>query len=192
METIVGLLTEYRLFATFVGSFFFGDSVIITVAYLAGQLAWPVVPVFLAAFTGAVGSDILWFLFGVFLKRHGHRIRVLERQRAQAAHLLGRLTGEHPHMALVYIKFLYGARIAMILYVAIRGISFRDFMIYNSLGILAWFAIFFPAGYLAGLGIARAFPFVGAIETGIIVLIVSFIVVRAFNIWVTRHIEKGE
>lgn len=181
---------QYRLLAVFIGSFFFGDSVIITAAYLAGQLGWPVVPIFIAAVLGVVAADTAWFLVGVFAARHGARIRFFDAQREKVARLLEKITGQNPHWALVYIKFLYGARIAMILYVAARGVSFRTFSLYNTFGILLWFVIFFPLGYLAGRGLARALPLINVVGAATIVFIVSFIVLRLFNIWLTRNIEN--
>jgi len=190
MDSFTELFEAYRLVAVFLGSFFFGDSVIITAAYLAGQLHWSVIPIFVVAVLGTVIADTLWFLLGLVMTKHGSHIRLFEKQRDQTARLMEKITGKHPHRALVYIKFLYGARIAMILYAAARGVSFRTFTVYNSLGVLLWFIIFFPLGYLAGRGVARVMPFAGALEAALVVLVASFIIVRLFNIWLTREVEK--
>ena len=190
MDIILVLLEQYRILAVFVGSFFFGDSVIITAAYMAGQLEWMVAPIFVAAVLGTIVADTLWFLLGVVLRRTHAHFKYFEKQRDQAAHFLHRLTGTRPEMALIYIKFLYGARIAMILYVAARGMKFWTFTVYNSLGVLAWFIIFFPLGYLAGRGVARALPLVSALEAGLVVLVASFVAIRLFNIWLTHKMEK--
>ncbi len=190
MDLILSLLEQYRILAVFAGSFFFGDSVIITAAYLAGQLDWAVAPIFIAAVLGTIIADTLWFVVGVFLKRSHSHFAYFEKQREQAAAFLHKLTGTRPEMALIYIKFLYGTRIAMILYAAARGMSIKTFTIYNSLGVLLWFIIFFPLGYLAGRGIARAMPLVGTVEAALVVLVASFVAVRIFNIWLTHRMEK--
>jgi len=190
MDVIMSLLEHYRLLAVFAGSFFFGDSVIITAAYLAGQLDWSVIPIFIVAVLGTVVADTVWFLIGAGIGRTHSHIKYFEKQRDQAAQFLHKLTGTRPEMALIYIKFLYGTRIAMILYVAARGMSLRTFTAYNSIGVLAWFVIFFPLGYLAGRGIARAMPLVGTLEAALVVLVASFVVVRLFNIWLTHRMEK--
>ncbi|MBI5644560.1 VTT domain-containing protein [Candidatus Kaiserbacteria bacterium] len=190
METIIALLGTYRIPAIFIGSFAFGDSVIITGAYLAGQLHWSVAPIFLAALCGVIASDCAWFLLGRMLARQGSRIAFFEKGRDKIVRMLERFTGDKPHWWLVYIKFLYGGRIAMILYVAAQGMRFATFFAYNTLGILIWFVLFFPLGYVAGRGVSRAMPLINVLEMALIVLVVSFIVVRLFNIWLTREIEK--
>ncbi len=192
MDTILQLLESYRLLATFVGSLLFGDSVIITVAYLAGSLSWSVPPVFFAAVAGSITADMLWFVFGKYLAHHGSKITYFEKQRGHITNVLGKLTGEKLHLWLIYIKFLYGGRIAMILYAASRGMSYKTFTIYNGAGHLLWFVIFFPLGYLAGRGLSKAMPLFNVLEAGLIVLVASFIAVRLFNIWLTRRIEKQQ
>lgn len=190
MDIIMELMGEYRLLSVFVGSFFFGDAVIITSAYLAGQLHWNIATVFLAAFAGTVASDIAWFVAGRVMTAHGSRITLLERQRAQIVKLMDHLTGRKLERALVYVKFLYGGRIAMILYAASQRMKFSTFMIYNSLGIFLWFVIFFPLGYVAGRGLSRAMSFMGVVEAALLVFVASFVIIRIFNIWLTYRVEK--
>jgi membrane protein DedA with SNARE-associated domain len=184
------LLTAYRLPAVFFGAFFFGDSVVLTAAYLAGQLQWPVVPIFLAAFLGTAVADTMWFFAGVFLAPRFTNMQFLQGEREKAAVFLRKLIGEKPQYGLILIKFVYTGRIAMILYVAARGLSFKVFVIYNSIGIALWLIVFFPLGYLAGRGVGQALPLVNAIEAAIVVLIVSTIGMRILTIWLTKRITK--
>lgn len=190
MDVIMELMGEYRLLSVFIGSFFFGDAVIITSAYLAGQLHWNVIAIFFVAFAGTFASDMSWFVAGRVMSAHGSRITLLERQRAQVVRLMDHLTGKKLERALVYVKFLYGGRIAMILYAAYQRMKYSTFMIYNSLGIFLWFVIFFPLGFLAGRGLSRAMPFMGVVEAALLVFVASFVIVRIFNIWLTHRVEK--
>jgi len=190
LEVITALLSTYRLPAVFVGAFFFGDSVIFTTAYLAGQLAWPPFPIIASAFLGTAAADTLWFFAGSYITRRFSGMSFMRREREKAAALLQAITGEKPFYALVFIKFLYGSRIAMILYVAARGIPFRIFSIYNAIGILAWLAVFFPLGYLAGIGIGVALPLLNAVQAAVVVLLVSAVSLRIITIWVTRRITR--
>jgi membrane protein DedA with SNARE-associated domain len=190
IESLTMLLTVYRIPTVFFGAFFFGDSVVLTAAYLAGQLQWPVVPIFLAAFLGTAVADTMWFFAGVFLAPRFANMQFLQGEREKAAAFLRKLIGEKPQYGLILIKFVYTGRIAMILYVAARGLSFRIFAIYNSIGIALWLIVFFPLGYLAGRGVGQALPLVNAIEAAIVVLIVSTIGMRILTIWLTKRITK--
>ncbi len=188
LESLTALLSVYRIPTVFAGAFFFGDSVILTAAYLAGQLQWPVMPVYLAAFAGTAVADTMWFFCGVVFTRHFSSMQFMRKERDKASVLLRKLTGENPALALILIKFLYGSRIAMILYVAARGLSFRTFTIYNSIGIFIWLSIFFPIGYFAGRGISTNFPIMSAVEATVVVLVVSFVLMRIFTLWLTKKV----
>jgi len=190
LETLTALLSVYRLPAVFFGAFFFGDSVILTTAYLAGQQHWPVVSIFLATFLGTAAADTLWFVAGVVMSKRFSNTNFMRKEREKAAALLQKLTGEKPMYALIFIKFLYGSRIAMILYTAARGFSFRTFTFYNSVGILAWLAVFFPLGYFGGMGIGKALPPSSTIQAAVAVLIASAILMRIFTIWLTKKVTN--
>ncbi|HWO07561.1 MAG TPA: VTT domain-containing protein [Candidatus Paceibacterota bacterium] len=190
METIVALLNAYQLPTVFWGAFFFGDSVILTAAYLAGQLGWQPLPIFLAAFLGTAAADTLWFLGGVVLSRRFASSTFLLREREKASALVQKLTGRNPLYALILVKFLYGTRIAMILYTAARRIPFHLFSLYNSVGILVWLAIFFPLGYFAGKGLGAALPDSGVIQTAIVVFIISAVIMRIVTVWLTRRVTN--
>jgi len=190
IETITALLTVHRIPAVFAGAFFFGDSVIFTASYLAGQLQWAAMPIFATAFLGTAVADTMWYFIGVYGSRRLSSTEFLRHERQKAAALTAKLTGEKPAYALVFIKFLYGSRIAMILYVAARGLSFRTFSIYNSIGIFVWLAVFFPIGYLAGKGISSSFPILNVIEAAVIVFAVSFVLMRVLTLWLTRTVTN--
>ncbi len=190
LETLTALLGLYRLPAAFAGAFFFGDSVILTTAYLAGQQHWSPVPIFLAMFLGTAVADTLWFFAGVVMTKWSANMSFMRNEREKAAVLLQKLMGKNPMYALIFIKFLYGSRIAMILYTAARGFSFRVFSFYNSIGILAWLVVFFPLGYLGGMGIGVVLPPSSTIQAAVAVLITSVILMRIFTIWLTKRVTK--
>ncbi len=191
LESLLALLSVYRLSVVFFGAFFFGDSVILTAAYIAGQESWSIVPILLMAFLGTATADTLWFLFGVVLARRFNNVTFMQKEREKAAALLDILAGKNPLYALIYIKFLYGSRVAMILYSAARGISFPVFSLYNSIGIAAWLAIFFPLGYLSGRGIGMVVPSFGGVQSAIAVFVISVIVMRILTLWLTKKVTNA-
>ena len=65
LETnILQWLTTYGVPATFIGSFFFGEAIILTSAVLTFRLGWSVTAIFTAAFLGTVISDLVWYSMG--------------------------------------------------------------------------------------------------------------------------------
>jgi len=182
-------LSVYHIPAVFAGSFFFGESVVVTSAYLASRLGWFMPTVFLAAFFGTVISDGVWFLLGNVLNNYFARTGWLKRQREAAASILAKLTGRRPFIVLVYIKFIYGSRIAMILYLAGRRVSMTKFLLYDSLGTVIWLCVMMPAGYLAARGTDLLW-FIDRIEISALVLLAVIIFIRFTTSWLTEKITK--
>lgn len=190
LETLTALLTAYQVPTVFLGAFFFGDSVILTSAYLAGQLQWSPTSIFLAALAGTVISDTLWFFFGRFFAGRFSEVKFLKKEREKMSGFIARLVGKRPLAALVMVKFLYGSRVAMILYCASSGISFWTFTFFNGIGAIIWLLIFIPLGYLAGRGVSQAAPFMDALPAALMVLVISVVVFRIVTIWMEKKMQK--
>lgn len=189
-DPVLSLLNAHPLFASFWGAFFFGDSVLLTLAYLAGEMYWPVWPILTMTFVGTAAADTAWFIAGRFFGEAVGRSGFMQRERKKVAKLLDLLIGKNPAFALIAIKFLYGSRVAMIVYVAARGMRFGSFFLYNSLGIVAWLAVFFPLGFAAGRGVSYILPSAYTVQAVIAVLIVSAIGMRIFTVWVTKKVTN--
>ena len=190
VETITTLLTVYQIPTVFLGAFFFGDSVILSGAYLAGELGWSPIPVFLTALAGTITADTLWFVFGKYFAGRFSQVKFLKKEREKMAGFIARLVGERPLTALILVKFLYGSRIAMILYAAASGIKFRTFFLFNGIGAVIWLLVFIPLGYLAGKGVSQAVPLLGTLPTALLVLVISVIVFRIITIWMEKKMQK--
>ena len=189
IEVLTTLLTTYQLPSVFVGAFLFGDSVIVTSSYLAGQLSWSPIPIFCAALAGTVASDTLWYLFGRFFSYRFSDMQFLKKEREKMGGFIARLVGQKPLTALIMVKFLYGSRIAMILYAASSGISFWTFSFFNFLGAIIWLLVFIPLGYAAGMGISRVAPFLDALPVALGVLVGSFVIFRIVTLWMEKKMN---
>lgn len=190
IEMLTALLTTYQLPSVFVGAFLFGDSVIVTSSYLAGQLSWSPVPIFLAALAGTVASDTLWYIFGRFFATRFSETTFLKKEREKMSGFIARLVGQKPLTALILVKFLYGSRIAMILYAASSGISFWTFSFFNCLGAIIWLLVFIPLGYFAGMGVGHVAPFLDALPVALAVLVGSFVIFRIITVWMEKRIQN--
>ena len=188
---LIQLLTTYHIPAVFVGTFFFGESVAITSAYLAIQLGWPIAEVFSAAFAGTVISDTLWFFLGNFLQRRFAQSEKFQHKREKAGELFSRLAGTRPFLVLLYIKFLYGSRIAMILYLAAQKVSLPTFTLFNAFGALIWLLVVIPIGIFAAKGTPDALSAFDVLKIGAGVLLASWVTFRFISAWLTKKIGKS-
>lgn len=189
LASLTAFLTAYQLPSIFLGAFFFGDSVILTGAYLAGQLAWSPIPIFLAALAGTIVSDTLWFFFGKYFAARFASVKFLKKEREKMSGFIARLVGEKPWQALIMVKFLYGSRVAMILYCASSGISFWMFSLFNAIGAVVWLGVFIPLGYMAGKGVSHAAPLMEALPMAALVLVGSFVIFRIVTLWMEKRMH---
>lgn len=188
--SIFHILSLYQLPAIFLGAFFFGETVIITAAFLAAQGFWSLGNIFWLSLAGTLISDSLWFLFGQRILQIFHR---WERYKEQSTNLLAtleKITGQRPFLSLLFIKFLYGTRILTIVYLSIRKMKFLTFAVFDTIGSALWLAIIISIGWLAGKGIINLVPFLNKFEYAMLFLILVILIFRFGTIWLSKKITK--
>lgn len=173
------------------GTFVLGESIVLSAAALAAQGAFPVWMVALWAFVGTVASDNVWFR--VLGRAFSAVNRKEERAERLARHVarLDRVTGDHPHRALLFVKFIYGTRILSISYLAVRKVSTRTFAIFDAVGTLIWLAVIVPVGYAGGRVLDRIGVDLRQLQVGFVVVVVLAIGLRLVAAWRTRHREAS-
>ena len=187
---IVSLLSTYQLPAIFIGSFFFGETVIITAAFLSAQGIWAPGNVFWLSLAGTMASDSLWFLFGHYVFTLLGKWEAYKDKYAKFALRLEKISGRRPFLALLFIKFLYGTRILTIIYLSLRKISFGTFTLFNAIGTVIWLSVIIPIGWLTGKGIADFVPIFNKLEYGLIFLVLVVAAFKAITLWAGKKIES--
>jgi membrane-associated protein len=159
-----------------------GETVILAAVIVATQGDWSLTEVVLWCFVGTVASDALWFrLAGVVDTRWLQRRGASDRHRRTVA-WLRRRTGERPHLALLFIKFLYGSRFLMLVYLATRRLPLRRFLVFDGMGTAVWLAVLVPVGWLLGHGLMTAAA-AGRLDLAIVGVIVALLVTRGLFVW---------
>lgn len=189
-QLLIYYLTLYQIPAIFVGSFFFGETVIFTAALLSGEGLWSPFEVFFYAFLGTVLSDSAWFLAGSFLIHNSKRIQKYKADHIDIVKKLEKITGDKPFLALLFIKFMYGTRILMITYLSFRKTSFKVFTLFNCIGTIIWLIIVVGLGWLAGKGIINLIPSYHQFSFLLLSLIAIIIIFRYFAKWIQKIILK--
>lgn len=188
-HTFLGaLLTTYHLPGIFLGTFFFGETVVITATVLAAHGYWSLTDVFVWSFAGTVTSDATWFLFG----RHLHRLVPAPggpaSMRRRLLTRLDRLAGRRPFVALLFTKFLYGTRILVILYLAVKKLGFRTFVLFDSLGTVLWLAVLLPIAWTAGGTTTPLIPRFHEVGAVLLALLATIVLFRLFALWLGKKL----
>ncbi len=151
MDELLEFLKLYPIPLFLIGSFFLGEEVILSFAFLAGQGVFDLTTLYLCCSLATIASDGVWFLLGHYSKRRNNFVHRLYERHVNLIPLLHRWE-KRPFILLFVTKFIYGTRIFTILYVAFRGMSFKKFMFYIIPCILILQAVVIGGGWLAGRG----------------------------------------
>lgn len=187
-DVIINYLQAYQLPAIFAGSFFFGETVVISAAFLAGQKLWSVYNVFWLCFLGTIISDSMWFFLG---KKFEQKIDKHEKHGSRYKKVIAkinRIVGDRIFLALLFIKFLYGTRILTIFYITTRKVSFWKFTIFNSIGTTIWLVVIIGAGYLAGKGTANYLGSLSQIKYVALALVIFILLFRVIDKWTEKKV----
>lgn len=178
---IINYLILYQEAAIFFGAFFFAESVILAASFLAANGLWSVSSVFIFCLLGTLLSDLFWFFLGMrFLKITGQWF-VYKSVYDKITKFLDKLTKNKPFLALLFIKFLYGTRFLTIVYLSIRKISLRNFILYDLIGTSLWLCVIVPIGWLAGRGASHLISIYRGFNYTILALIIFLILFKTIE-----------
>ncbi len=181
----VALIERYGYVATFVGTLFEGETLLILSGVVAhrGYLSLPVV-IALGAAGGALG-DLAFFLVG----RH-YGTHLLERfpRFAPAAARMHALIERHPTAAVLGVRFMYGLRTAGPAIIGTTRMSLLHFVTVNLAGALLWSACWAGAGYLFGKAAEVLLGDLARVERELFigVLLAGIVVAVALRVWRAR------
>lgn len=144
MET---LINEFGYLALIIGTFFEGETAILTASSLIYHGTFSFFWTVLAAFSGSFVSDWVYYLIGringnVFIAKHPK----LQKKIAPVTHFFHR----HKLQILFSYRFLYGFRIIIPLVIGMSGLKPMRFLFYSIVTGLLWASTVSLAGYWAG------------------------------------------
>ncbi|HDH24934.1 MAG TPA: hypothetical protein ENH00_01900 [Actinobacteria bacterium] len=184
--SVLSSLIVYRSWVVFVGTFVLGDSVVLAAGALASQGHWGLPSVFGWALLGTVISDTLWFSMSgrtlARIRRDPDRLVRFD----QVVGKLDRWVGDHPHRGLLFVKLLYGTRLLSLVYMSVREVPTRRFVMFDAVGAMLWLGVLLPLGWVAGMQLEVLQRSVPRAEVVLLaVAVVGFAVKRGWS-WMRR------
>lgn len=185
--TTLAMLYAYEFPALFFGGFFFGETVIIPAAFLAGQDILSLQEVFWVTFLGTVIADTLWFIAGPPLFRFAHRFEWIAARSESVLKRVKDLYADQPFRALFVSKFVYGTRILTVIYLSFERVSAVRFLIVNLASTFLWLVAIVAIGWLAGKSIVNLIPFVSDVTYALLVVAVLIVGFKLAPLWLQKH-----
>jgi membrane protein DedA with SNARE-associated domain len=154
VETIlIKWLSTYSEAVCFLGAFFAGTGFVIFLATLAGQNVISPLTLLCYAFLGNFLSDLIWFYLGrSILFKKVSSMKMLVEAKNQTAAFMARMESRG-YLVFIFIKFVYGIRIAAILYFGSIRYQWSKFFKYNALGVFIINLVALGVGWSAGKGL---------------------------------------
>lgn len=145
------------------------------------------------AFVGVVVGDNLLFFMG---RRFGTGlVRYLEIGRPESQRRIDWLKSflnRHGHLAILYARFLAGARALIYLIAGSLGMNPTRFLIYDSLGALISVPIMVSIGYLFGRQIELAAGYLGSFERIVWLLLACMVIFYASRMLILSRANDAD
>ncbi|MDP2789473.1 MAG: hypothetical protein Q8O46_05570 [bacterium] len=190
IEWLRALILNYPLLQyiiIFLGAAFGGEIALFVFSFLAAQNVISMTFLVLLSFLGVLASDSMWLFLGktrfmqkIILHRYANPTISLI---ALAIEKVSR--GNHM-LALVFVKFLIGTRIVMLLYISNLPLSFLKFLRYNALATLLWLLVVIPIGFISGLGFTYIAKVSENLYAGVGFVLLILIIIVALQIWLKK------
>lgn len=141
------LIESYGYVAILIGTFLEGETILALAGLAAHQGYLDLTGVILAAFTGSLCGDQLFFFVG---RRHSQA--VLSRRPAwkEKVQKVYRLMNRFQTLLILSFRFLYGLRTVTPFVIGMNPVSAKKFFLLNAAGALVWAAVFGSGGYIFG------------------------------------------
>jgi membrane protein DedA with SNARE-associated domain len=175
-----------QVWLVFFGALVLGETAIIPAAALTGHGAFGPWEVAGWAYLGTMVADLFWFRIGRHADRYLSRHQDRQRRYQKVAARLDRWCGARPERALLFIKFVYGARLATIFYLSLRGVALRRFVAFTAVGAALWIAVIVTAGWLAGKGLDAWLPGLTTAQRVLPVIVILALGVRGLTMWLSK------
>jgi membrane protein DedA with SNARE-associated domain len=190
MEQLAQWIPAHQLpLAIFLGVLAGGEVAVLAGLLLALSGALSVSTLFLLAFAANVASDLLWFLSGERLVALARRRRSLAARLDRAMETVARVDSGRRCRYLLYYKFVYGIRIATIVFTAMRRVSLRRFVAWNSAGSAIYLAALIGGGLLLLRGAVEAAPAAHALRYALAAAVAAVVLARWGSAWLRHRID---
>ncbi len=188
---LIAWLLNYNLALVSFAAGFLSEDVVFFLVILSGAGFTDLGIIAAFGFLGVIFHDSIIYLLAnsQYVKKLKSKINFSERNR-KIIKEIEKFGRRNYFLTLLFSKFIYGTRIAIIFY--INGIEkdFRKFSFHNTIAVFIWFSIMVPVGWLAGQGFSELFRVINGLERILIVVLVLIVAVYLIKNFINRKISK--
>ena len=174
------LIAHYGYLAVLIGALVEGETILVMAGFLAHEGYLNLFGVIaIAAFGGFLGDQ---FFFALGRYRGREIIARFPRIQARAARV-GELVIRYQNWLIVFIRFMYGLRVAGPILLGMTPVSHARFIVVNLLGAIVWAISIGGAGYLFGQAVGLFLRDAQRYEA----FVLGTILLMGIGIWIYRR-----
>ncbi len=163
-------------FLIFIGLAIEGDTALFIASFLTYHGFFDLGKFFLAAFSGALIGDILWYWLGRRANNSSSFVnKITSRVKFADDHLINKL-----HRTIFISKFIYGIHHLVMMRAGALNIDLKKVIKYNFLPTLIWILAIGGLGYLSGASFSIIKKYVHFIEVGLLIALALFFIIQRF------------
>jgi membrane protein DedA with SNARE-associated domain len=191
LDPVLIYINSHGVLLSFLGGFFTGETVIISLGFLSGSGLLPLWQVLIFCTLGMYLSDFIPFALGriKFFVKLLSRERFSERAKRIEDKLLS-YTRNNLFLTLLYTKFIYGASIPTLIYLGSRKKALTKFIYYDLLVEIIFVPIVVFIGWLSGKGFGLATMIFSDLRVLIPILLLIISAISLFIRWINKIVMK--
>lgn len=185
-------MSQNAVLVSFFGGLLAGEEVIITLAFLSARGILSLWVVFVFCFAGILICDSFFFFIGK-IKFLGKlkKISRLHITYKKIEKIVNKITGDKIILALFYTKFIFGTRIATLIYLG-RKNSFKKFIFADFIVGIMWMSVVVSLGWFAGASFYFIIDVFKNIQFAILFLVMFIIFLLLLKKWVAHQLIKRQ
>ncbi len=193
VEYILSLISSYGELASFLGGFFAGEEVIMTLSFLSANGIIPIWKVFLFSFLGIVLCDTFFYALGrmkvIQNLSNSKRFTSLSKKYEP---LILKLNKKGTLNLLFTTKFIFGTRILTLLYLGFRKTKVLEFLISDLIVGVFWMVIVVSLGWFSGSSFYLILNIFKNVQIALLVIVILVLILVGIKKWISGRILKKQ
>lgn len=180
--SVESFVEQYGNLAVFLGAVLLGEIAVLAAVIFSTQGFLSPLVVFVLSISGIIVADLLWYGVGAYSASPKNSLHLHDKSIiAQVSDFWGRTVGEHLYVSLLVVKFLYGFRIATIIFLGLRRLSLALFLPFELLGVTIFVSILFGVGWVTGKGVYDLIPYYRGAVVLLLSILLFFVVMQTLR-----------
>lgn len=193
VEYILSLISSYGELASFLGGFFAGEEVIMTLSFLSANGIIPIWKVFLFSFLGIVLCDTFFYALGrmkvIQNLSNSKRFTSLSKKYEP---LILKLNKKGTLNLLFTTKFIFGTRILTLLYLGFRKTKVLEFLISDLIVGVFWMVIVVSLGWFSGSSFYLILNIFKNVQIALLVIVILVLILVGIKKWISGRMLKKQ